>query len=288
MVMKNLLAILTLTCSLHTFAQNDYWFPNNGGHWEMKTSYGYPNSIWNDYSVTLEDTTWLYNDTLWYSCDYGLIHIDSGCVYFKALWGPPGGLTVYISPPGPSDTITQLLYDFNLNIGDTAYVNSENFTLTVIDIDTTNFLGIPRKTIHIGFGNNEWDTWVAGLGSVHGFFYPWAHTFEASCDLCFFTGFYSDTVGTQYSLSFDNPSTCETLELNLNPPEPEVKTRCGLRKIWITLKKPEKMEIYSSDGKLVYRHLLPVGESVFEFDFLERGAYIIKIGSNYSEKFIKT
>ena len=191
-----------------------------------------------------------------------MIHIDSGRVYYKALWGPPGGLTVYVSPYGPSDTTTQKLYDFTLSIGDTAYVR-DNFHYEVIDIDTTLFLGIPRKTLHLGSGWNEWDTWVEGVGSVNGFFYPWAHLFEASCSMCFFTGHYVDSLGVEYTLTYDNPSTCETLEIEENKVHASI--RCSGDRIEITSEKTETLKIFSADGRFVYGQKVPVGRELSKY-----------------------
>src|SRR5690606_18763990 len=114
--------------------------------------------------------------------------------------------------------------------------------------------------------------------------------FEIGYVLCDFYGEYEDSTGTPYYHSVNIQSFfCSHgwIEIQDEKNNPKIQTRCGLDKVWITLQQPESVKIFSADGKFVYGMKLSAGESVFEFDFLERGAYIIRIGSTYSEKFIK-
>ncbi|UKN00703.1 T9SS type A sorting domain-containing protein [Paracrocinitomix mangrovi] len=285
--MKKLLIIIFSLFSFLSLAQNDIWFPNKGGVWSMKTSYGYPDSFWGEYSVELSDSAFIFhNDTSWYYCDYGGIYIDSGRVFFKAIWGIQGGLNVFVSPPGPSDTITKKLYDFNLNVGDTAYIGTYG-THIVGSIDTTNILGVPRKTLHLFNGSNEHDTWIEGLGSLHGFFFPWAHLFEASCDLCFFTGNFTDSLGNDYTLTYDNPSTCETLDLPKLEESISIKYLPALAALSVQNAANLKAKLYGIDGKLIGSFLIQNANYNYPMDNFNSGIYILQIGDSYSQKFVK-
>lgn len=68
------------------------------------------------------------------------------------------------------DSQEGLLYDFNLNAGDTTYVVSkkcmEPEEKIVISTDTVDYYGIPR--IRWVFNDSDWDVWIEGVGSLFG------------------------------------------------------------------------------------------------------------------------
>jgi len=88
-----------------------------------------------------------------------------------------------------------LLYDFSLNVGDTAYVGWEmeggvDTSLTIVEaIDTIDYLGVPRRRFSILIDRcpSEWeeplfttDQWIEGVGSIMHPFY----SLICLCDFC--------------------------------------------------------------------------------------------------------
>lgn len=66
------------------------------------------------------------------------------------------------------DTLEHLLCDFNVGLGDT--IMKDNFRLRVTSIDTPDYLGIMRRTIHLStdsvfFGDTIKENWIEGIGS---------------------------------------------------------------------------------------------------------------------------
>ena len=100
-------------------------------------------------------------DQIWASFDsidtwsfQGLLREDSNIVYYK--------------PPTFDEGV---LYNFNLNIGDSAYIvnmhsGPTNIPIYITDIDTIEYLGIPLKRWYIDGYSGEY--WVDGIGSLFG------------------------------------------------------------------------------------------------------------------------
>lgn len=79
--------------------------------------------------------------------------------------------TVYFIPPGGSEG---LLYDFNLTTGDTTYVSNifcGEVPIYIIDVDTVEYFGTPRKRWHIGDSGYVGEYWIEGIGSLNGLLY---------------------------------------------------------------------------------------------------------------------
>jgi len=112
------------------------------------------NKIWVSFDSLV---TWQYQ---------GLLREDSNIVYYI-----------------PPDKNEGVLYDFNLEIGDTAYVNNmfcNNIPIYVIDIDTVEYLGTSRKRWILGEDGYVHEFWVEGIGSLNG---P-LHTKFMYCIVC--------------------------------------------------------------------------------------------------------
>jgi len=101
------------------------------------------NKIWTSFDSL---STWQYQ---------GLLREDSNIVY-------------YIPPNGNEG----ILYDFNLEVGDTAYINNifcTDIMVYVTNIDTIEQFGVARKRWHIADDLNYTEEyWIEGIGSIHG------------------------------------------------------------------------------------------------------------------------
>jgi hypothetical protein len=83
----------------------------------------------------------------------GLIREDSGKVYFKNEYGEG------------------LLYDFNLEAGDTAYVTNlycEEIQIIIDSVDTVNYFGVDWKRFSLAWSE---EYWFEGIGSTCGPFH---------------------------------------------------------------------------------------------------------------------
>lgn len=278
--MKQIYFFSLLFLCINGRAQEDTLFPNAGAYWEVKHWFGYPETIYTGYSVGISPNKMLYNDTLWYTTDYGYLLIDSPKIYFKS-WAPQ-----YNPYLAHQDTMTHLLYDFNLQVGDTAYFDaSGGFPLIVMNIDTSYLLGVPRRALLLGNWGNVMDTWIQGVGSDKGLFYPWSHTFEAGSELCYFMGNYTDSLASSYTLLYDNPQICEELTVD----EPVVARPCwiGLNQIHFYLESAENAKIYDLSGKLLFAEKIPANEYILSTAFLQTGLYVLQIGNTEPQKFFK-
>lgn len=100
------------------------------------------------YSENPEQTNWTY---------HGLVRENNGRVYSKQTG------------------LEYLLYDFNVNIGDTVQIY--NSDLIVAQVDTVNFADEYRKRILLHYDNDQFDSlhcesWFEGIGSLCGVIYP--------------------------------------------------------------------------------------------------------------------
>ncbi|MDP2236560.1 MAG: T9SS type A sorting domain-containing protein [Bacteroidales bacterium] len=87
--------------------------------------------------------------------------------YFKGLLREESNIVYYIPPSGAEG----ILYDFNLEIGDTTYINNvfcSDIPIYVIVIDTVEYFGTSRKRWLIGENGIVDEIWVEGIGSLNG------------------------------------------------------------------------------------------------------------------------
>lgn len=97
---------------------------------------------------------WMTFDSIDASWTYqGLLREDSNIVYYV--------------PPGETEGV---LYDFNLNVGDTTYIINmfcvnEEIPVVIIDIDTAEYFGIQRKRWLLDGDYGLTEYWIEGIGS---------------------------------------------------------------------------------------------------------------------------
>jgi len=184
-------------------------------HGQTATYHPFPdsNAVWNEGCVYLQNNTpvnnpqifFLAGDTLISAITYKKV-LTSGYKYYMI---PSNNCCFYYNQPAgdirqdtaqrkiylhmsPSDV---LLYDFNLNIGDTlpvSYINYQGSGNYVSSIDSVLVGTTYRKQYHIstnvdpnGFG--IWDSnyvqLIEGIGSTFGLFSPLLPPFEGGCSL---------------------------------------------------------------------------------------------------------
>jgi hypothetical protein len=163
------IAILT-TFSLYLAGQTYHPLVTSGKTWSAAHSYGQPFPWFSDYIKFGEDTVinaliykkvWKSQDSVLYGWTAnGFIREDQQAVYYLSWAG---------GPPN------HLLYDFNLNTGDTVYLFSDPMGIWFKVDSTGNFpllSGEVRRKIALSCytGNTVvgHDTWIEGIGSLYG------------------------------------------------------------------------------------------------------------------------
>lgn len=190
---------------------------------------------------------------------------------------------VYYIPPNQSEGI---LYDFNLEIGDTISVKNlfcgdEKIPLDVIDIDTVEYFGESRKRWHLGENGYVEEFWVEGIGSLNGPLYT-KYWYCIVCPawelLCYHendtlkylkpgeTDCYQNTVGVEEITQSD------TVFIRPNP----VKKGNSIE--YEMNFSPVKIDIINSAGVLI-QSLNSIQDRIVKYETidLETGLYLIKV-----------
>lgn len=138
-------------------------FISSGKQWNVRQTFGHgmTTEIFKIEGDSIVDSKsykkiWVSYDSLTTMAFQGLLREESNVVYYI-----------------PPDLSEGILYDFNLEIGDTISVKNifcgdEEIPITVINIDTVDFFGISRKRWQLdSYGGSE-EYWVEGIGSLNG------------------------------------------------------------------------------------------------------------------------
>ena len=266
----------------------------------------------------VDNPTWNVLECFWYNCSthtYQYVYDTTFCSqsYSKValLYNQNGyfrsdSLKTYFRKSPNCNDKEYLIYDYSLNIGDTAYVginlelgNSNDTTAFILtQIDTINYFGVARQRFKMNFDNCNTGIplhfmfWTRGIGSETHPFY----SFRCLCDGCEynFTLLCFDSTATQLyqNIIYNTCDTTITVGLNeINQPldisiEPNpFQTSTQIKSNGI-----DKLEIkvYDARGKLIklmkdYSEF-PIGE-----DF-NSGIYFVKINVGMiqlTEKLIK-
>ncbi len=285
--MKNDLKIILILLLLAPFSKSkgQTVFPS----WTDSPTWNVLECFWMNCSTTtyqyVYDTTFCnqtYSKVELFNNQPGYIRSDSVKTYFRKS----------------SNCIDKeyLMYDYSLNLGDTAYVgfnlelgtsyDTTAFVLT--QIDTVNYFGVARQRFKLNFDNCNigiplhFMYWIKGIGSETQPFY----SFRCLCDACeyTFTLLCFDSTATQlYQNVIYN--TCDTTvglnEIN-RPWKISIEPNPFFTSALIKTNSLEKLEIqvYDTKGKLIklmsgYSEL-SIGEE------LKSGIYFVKINT---EKF---
>ncbi len=99
--------------------------------------------------------------------------------------------------PQLQDTSAIVLYDFGLDVGDTAYMDIEgDYPVFVDAIDTVLIDGHPRRRFTLLGGSEQW---IVGMGSIHGPLHRLQCPFENYYEMNSFCGVYADSLGNEDS-----------------------------------------------------------------------------------------
>jgi hypothetical protein len=274
MVRKTLLFGLIFSMSLSLTGQN---FISEDKQWSVRFTGGWPVSLTTEIFIIDGDSavnSIIYNK-VWVSFDsldtwqyQGLLREDANVVY-------------YIPPNGGDEGI---LYDFNLEVGDTAYVTNifcSDIPIYVLDVDTVEYFGTSRKRWTFGGDGYAEEAWLEGIGSLYGPLYT-KYEYCIICPVWELLCYHNDGV-LEYIM--DGQTDCYQTTVGIN----ELKEDIGFDIypnpvsrgdiIYLEMKSvPGNIMIYNSAGLLI-RNFNPVSgkEIVIETNDLQPGLYLIAI-----------
>ncbi len=236
------------------------WGPINTGIYKIQGD-----SIFNN---ILYKIMWVNEDSstnIWYTS--GLLREDSNRVFYRENSDQEG-----------------LLYDFNLQAGDTTYVISINCweaqEKIVLSIDTVSYFGISR--LRWVFDEYYWDVWIEDIGSLFG---PLNSIFPCYTDyyvdlLCFYDNdtlhYLNENYGECYltSVGFNELTLQNNITIVPNPVRYgnsiEVNSEYNI----------ENLEILGLNG-LIIKAYTNLHQKVFKVDLgvITPGLYLLKISA---------
>jgi hypothetical protein len=201
---------------------------------------------------------------------------------------------VYYRPPNSSEGV---LYDFTLEIGDSALVRNifcgvEEIPIHIVNIDTVEYFGKSLRRWHLGADGNVEELWIEGIGSLNGPLYT-KYWYCIVCPiwelLCFHnndtlefiaegeTGCYHSSVGIN-----DRYGKGDDLIILPNP------VMKGSEISVETATKPVSIALFNSAGLLI-RTINPVNDkkTFIETSSFESGLYFITVMTNDNKKVTK-
>ncbi len=244
--MKSLYLLFTFL-SFNGTAQNDSLLPN------LEAGYQYytyeinnpPGQQWeffsfSTYNFSLEDTLTIYT-----SAPVGQIIMEGNKVYAKIEY-------LYGELEGDYSQDFHLLYDYDLQIGDTAY-HKNGFGPAVLD-NITSFDLNGHLVPHFHFSNG--DSWIKGIGSTRHPLFPFVREFEISYLYCYSAGYYAGDSPIDFYAYYPgstNPYCQLTVPENEEKPEINVapnptQTRLNVLNTKVV---PKRIEIYTMNGQLL-------------------------------------
>ncbi len=207
------------------------------------------------------DASWMYQ---------GLLREDSNIVYYV-----------------PSDASEGVLYDFNLEVGDTAYIKNmfcydTEVQVVIENIDTAEYLGISRRRWHLAEDYGFPEFWIEGIGSNLG---P-LHTKYVMCIVCptWELLCFHQNENLLYSLSPSND--CYIVNISEFDSQPNIEIFPNPAREKFEVRSAEfgvdLIEIFDMSGRKVLEQQFPASTREFEVDIskLMSGSYLCCFTSN--------
>ncbi|MCD4679754.1 MAG: T9SS type A sorting domain-containing protein [Bacteroidales bacterium] len=268
LILSNLVLIISLTPAQNFVSEDNLWHVKNAGFPGFFTTEIFKVEGDSVVNLILYKKIWFTYDSALINWTYeGLIREDSNVVYFI-----------------PPDCNEGILYDFNLEIGDTTFIKNRfcqdtEVQVIVYDIDTVDYFGIQRKRWLIDNSFNEY--WIDGIGSQCG---P-LHSKYYSCIicpswdlLCFHkneTLLYikaGETECYQVSVGLDETNTSDEITITPNPVNRGKKIEIQ------TFERIKSILIYNSSGVLIESIMENFDNRTFlETNQFQPGLYFLRI-----------
>jgi hypothetical protein len=285
--MKNLIVIFSLFLGTVVQGQNDLYYPlpESNAIWNFHyyAWCGGPNNADEQYSITIAGDTSINNQTykkLWIPSI--LSHTVGICPgvepgYKGAFRQDTTAKKVYYMPP--LENIEQLLFDFNLAVGDTVTGYTQltaQHPDVVLSIDSVLIGNTFRHRWNI---NNEYDiSIIEGVGSTYGLveqspggYIITEEGFEFNCFSHFGVTLYPDTLDICDSISIIKPLKIipDIIKILPNPSSGNFTVNLS-RNDWVML------NIYDLTGKIIRTRNIK-GVTGIQIEGIENGMYIVEV-----------
>jgi hypothetical protein len=293
--MKKILFLQLVLAFLNANAQSYQYisFPTGNAIWsEYYVSEEQPSPPWFYYyydkiAMTGEDTTisgkiykklYLFNDSVFNinNATYlGGIREENKKIYYL-------GDTIRSVPPIWGSLQETLLYDFNLNIGDTLHqITYCNFfgDFPVANIDTILIGNIPRRRIEFA---GSYSRWVEGIGNLEGLLFPIVHSVTKAGQpsgsiICFKV---NDTIvyfNNQFPecMPLNVPAKSAVLSNIVISPNPATNSlTLNIENVQLS---PFTFQLYDMQGRLQLTGKTGNTQTELNVATLPRGLYVLKI-----------
>jgi hypothetical protein len=291
-IMKNTLLLLTLVfMAFSGFGQGYQPFPTANAKWREKAT-GYQCSCCSDYQLIIPGDTVINSLTYHKIQKTGMNFIEdvngsctdigSGIIQYKGCFRNDS-LNKLVYFMWPNSTTEEVLYDFNLEVGDTvpsSLLNQYGDIVNVVeDIDTVFLAGVYRKRFALDTCDWEQLYYIEGIGSTYGLLSPTRCPFEAIYELLCFS---VDSI----PIYPDNSLPCssviantETLQINSFSIFPNPTSAS------ITISLPENTIesvaiLFDAAGKEQLRLKVQGGDNNVDVSKLKHGIYLLQIGNS--------
>ena len=293
--MKKLLLIcLTIISCQNLLSQEYVPFDFKNGIWVCNEDYSGETGFTNKIQYYIKGDTIingnLYQNLYMFKIETETfdLHPDTSCGYYGAIRNNSNKQVEYINQ---EDTIPEIIYDFNLNVGDTiknGYGKYEENKLIVISIDSVNYCGKYHKRYNLNDSTimiNQ--SLIEGIGFNSGLINPWFHQFEVETSLVCYTEKNNDYCEPCDLLSSIKPiNTKNSIKIYPNP---------SLGKINIDVEnidanKQFKIKIIDLTGKIIYKKTCKTKSLPIDISTQASGIYnaIITTKNNiYNKQFVK-
>lgn len=276
---ETIIISFTMLACISLFGQ-DFVSPNKQWNVRLSSVGGFSTEVFKiDGDSTIDTLSyskiWVSYDSLATWCFQGLLREKSNIVYYL-----------------PPDLDEGILYDFNLEVGDSAFVHNifcgnEPIPIQIIKIDTVDYFGMTRKRWQLDDSGTGDEYWVEGIGSMNGPLY----TKYSYCIVC--PGWELLCYHYEGLLQYIMPGEADCyvgvgidehgagkISVNPNP----VK-RGELVKIELDFQ-IKSINVYSSSGKLV-KEISSIHENNFKLETgaFSSGVYLIRIETEENQIF---
>ena len=286
-----LLSISTTGASILSFAQtNDYF--NNNPYWQVNSICAVPYPC-------LQNETFNYyidGDTVLNNLTYKKV-MKQGSGYFSWMGNPPAGCSgtysyidtipwCYVRSSAkqmfiwmPPDTSEQLLFDFDLSVGDTLPLSYTTWTTDIYVTAIDSFVTGSGYRKRFMLAGNTWSTHILeGVGSDKGLTEPISIPFECGYNLlCYGT---NDTAwypvqGPTCNLETDNFSIQQQPAINLfpNPANDQITIKLA------EISPPMQISVYTTLGQVVYANTSTNTNPIIPVHQLENGVYLLHLSN---------
>ena len=284
-----LLSISTTGASMLGFAQGNEYF-NNNSYWQVNSICAVPYPC-------LQNETFNYyidGDTVMNNITYKKV-MKQGAGYFSWMGNPPAGCSgtysyidtipwCYVRSFGkqmfiwmPSDTSEQLLFDFNLNVGDTLPLSYTTWTTDIYVTAIDSFITGTGYRKRFTLAGNTWSTHILeGVGSDKGLIEPISIPFECGYNLlCYGT---NDTAW----YPVQGPTCDLQTNSNTNHSESEIQVYPNPAGDQINMTQVKGNQsltfvIYDQLGKVIYTGQINSGNYTIPCSTWDNGMYILYV-----------